>query len=72
MATADLKSLKLRLIYNDGVDEEGKPVFDYKTYSYINLAATPDQILQSSQQLATLSSKPLFKVEKNESFDINE
>jgi hypothetical protein len=71
MATADLKDLKLRLMYNDGVDEDGKPVFQYKSYSNINLNAAPDAIYQSAHQLGSLSSKTLINVEKNESYDIN-
>jgi hypothetical protein len=71
MATADLKDLKLRLVYDDGVDENGKPAFQYKTYSNINLNAAPDAIYQSAHQLGSLSSKTLFNVEKNESYDIN-
>jgi hypothetical protein len=71
MATADLKDLKIRLVYDNGVDEDGKPAFQYKTYSNTNLNATPDAIYQSAHQLGSLSSKTLINVEKNESYDIN-
>jgi hypothetical protein len=71
MAKVDLKNLKLRLVYSDGVNENGKPVFQYKTYSNINLMATPDAIYQSARQLGKLSAKTLFNIEQNESYDIN-
>ena len=72
MATSDLKDLKIRLVFENGVDVEGNPQFEYKTYSYINMLATPDAILQSCEEIASLSSKPLYDIEKNEVYDINE
>ncbi|WP_064093109.1 DUF1659 domain-containing protein [Rossellomorea aquimaris] len=71
MATADLKATKLRFAYNDGLDEKGNPKFQYKSYSYINGGATPDDMLSASQSLTGLSSKGLFRVEKVQNFDIN-
>ncbi|MBM7585419.1 hypothetical protein JOC86_001961 [Bacillus pakistanensis] len=70
MATADLTSMRLRLTYDDGVSEDGKQKFQYKSYSNINTAATPDQIYNVSQSLSGLSSKGLVFIEKTESFDI--
>lgn len=71
MATSDLKSIKLKMIYDNGVDENGKPQYSNKTYSNINYSSTPDEILQAAQALAGLSAKPLIQVEKNDSYDIN-
>jgi hypothetical protein len=71
MATADLKSIKLRLVFDDGVDAEGKPQYSNKTYSNINNVSTPDEMLQAAEALAGLSERPLVLVEKNDSFDIN-
>ncbi|MGF2618082.1 DUF1659 domain-containing protein [Rossellomorea vietnamensis] len=72
MATSDLKSIKLRMVYDNGVDENGKPKYSNKTYANINYTSTPDEILQAAQALAGLSSRPLLLVEKNDSYDINE
>ncbi|WP_421381736.1 DUF1659 domain-containing protein [Bacillus salacetis] len=71
MATSDLKSIKLRMIYDNGVDENGKPLSSSKTYSNINYASTPDEILQAAQAVAGLSSRPLMLIEKNDSYGIN-
>ncbi|MBM7585479.1 hypothetical protein JOC86_002021 [Bacillus pakistanensis] len=70
MATADLTSTRLRLVYDDGIGEDGKPNFQYKSYSNINTAATADQIYNVSQSIAGLSSKGLVNIEKTENFDI--
>ncbi|TMU84268.1 DUF1659 domain-containing protein [Bacillus sp. BHET2] len=72
MATADLKSTRIRLAYNDGLDEKGKPKFAYKSYSYINPLATADEVNSAALSLESLSSKGLSNVEKLQSFDINE
>ena len=72
MATADLKSTRIRLAYNDGQDENGKAKFVYKSYSYINALASADDMNSASLSIASLSSKPLFNIEKLQSFDINE
>ncbi|RIW34274.1 DUF1659 domain-containing protein [Bacillus salacetis] len=71
MATSDLKSIKLRMVFDNGMDENGKPKYSNKTYSNINNASTPDEIHQAAQALAGLSSKPLMNIEKNDSYDIN-
>ncbi|WP_409253863.1 DUF1659 domain-containing protein [Bacillus sp. SCS-153A] len=71
MATADLKSIKLKMVFDDGVDAEGKPKYANKTYSNINFASTPDEIRQAADALAGLSARPLILLEKNDSFDIN-
>jgi hypothetical protein len=72
MATSDLKSIKLRMVFDNGMDENGKPKYSNKTYANINYSSTPDDIHQAAQALAGLSSKPLVNIEKNDSYDINE
>ncbi|TYS89343.1 DUF1659 domain-containing protein [Rossellomorea aquimaris] len=72
MATADLKSTRIRLAYNDGLDEKGNPKIAYKSYSYINALATADEMNSAALSVASLSSKGLNNIEKVETFDINE
>ncbi|BCB05789.1 DUF1659 domain-containing protein [Bacillus sp. KH172YL63] len=72
MATADLKSTRIRLSYMDGLDEKGKQKFAYKSYSYINPLATADAVNSAALSIASLSSKGLSNVEKLQNFDINE
>ncbi|MCA1065235.1 DUF1659 domain-containing protein [Rossellomorea sp. AcN35-11] len=72
MATADLKSTRIRLAYNDGVDEKGNPTFVYKSYSYIHSQATADEMNSAALSLASLSSKGLSNIEMIQNFDINE
>ncbi|WP_456271422.1 DUF1659 domain-containing protein [Bacillus sp. AK031] len=71
MATADLKGIKLRMVFDNGVDADGKPQYSNKSYSNINFSSTADEILQAAEALAGLSAKPLVLIEKNDSFDIN-
>ena len=70
MATTQLIETQLRLVLDDGVNEEGKPVYKNKNFNNINIAATPDQLLQAAQAIAGLQEKPLVTVERNDSSQI--
>lgn len=70
MAEANLKASSLRLVFDDGMNEQGKPVYKTKTFSNIRLDATPDQLSQTANALGALSEKPLVRVERNDQLDI--
>ncbi len=70
MATAELKDTKIRLVFDNGLDEKGNPKVKAKSFSNINMNATPDQIENSAQAIASLSSQTMLSVERNDSFDI--
>jgi hypothetical protein len=70
MAQTLLKDTKLKLIFDNGVDGEGKPVFKNKTFSNIRLDSTPDELQNAAQAIASLSQKALYGVERNDSSDI--
>ncbi|MBS4174542.1 DUF1659 domain-containing protein [Bacillus sp. FJAT-49736] len=70
MASALLKGSKLKLIYDYGLDKDGKPMFKGKTFSNIRLNSTPDELENAAQAIASLSQKALYGVERNDSLDI--
>ncbi|WP_338452919.1 DUF1659 domain-containing protein [Niallia oryzisoli] len=70
MAQTLIKSMKLRLTYETGIDEGGKPIFKTKTYSGVVESATADQFYQIGQALASLSIHPLATVEKNGMYEV--
>lgn len=70
MAAANLLESRIQLVYDYGVDGNGKPVFKTKSYSNLKVSATADQIFNASQALASLSSVPLFAIERNDTTDI--
>ena len=65
MAIKMTKDSKLRVIFETGLTEEGKPI--YKTKSYSNLAedVTPEQLSQVGEALASLSTYPLGGIQQS-------
>ena len=65
MAIKMTRDSNLRVIFETGLTEEGKPI--YKTKSYSNLAedVTPDQLSQVGEALASLSTYPLGGIQQS-------
>ncbi|MET1030582.1 DUF1659 domain-containing protein [Domibacillus tundrae] len=72
MAQATLMNSSLRLVFDNGVDENGKQVFKSKSYSNVKSAATPDQFSTAAAAIATLSSIPLASIERNDTLTIHD
>ncbi|PKR83810.1 DUF1659 domain-containing protein [Heyndrickxia camelliae] len=70
MAETLLKESKLKLVFDNGVDGEGKQLFKSKTFSNIRLDSTPDELQSAAQAIASLSQKALYGVERNDSSDV--
>ncbi|WP_046174220.1 DUF1659 domain-containing protein [Domibacillus indicus] len=72
MAQATLMKSSLRLVFDNGVDENGKQVFKTKSYSNVKPSATPDQFSAAAAAISTLSSMPLASVERNDTSTIHD
>lgn len=70
MAVANLYETKLRMTFETGMDEKGKPIYKAKTLNNIKKEATTDQLFQVAQALSSLSNDSLFKIERNDTTDI--
>lgn len=70
MAQAMIKDSNLRLIYQTGLDTNGEPIFQAKSYNNVKKEATADQVHQVALALSALCSQPLSSVERFDSFDI--
>ncbi|MEH7491369.1 DUF1659 domain-containing protein [Neobacillus niacini] len=70
MAQAVVTASKLRLVFQVGMDDEGKPVLKAKTFSNIQKSATPDQLLQAAQALIGLSNDTLSNIERVDNADL--
>ncbi|KON86006.1 hypothetical protein AF332_03715 [Sporosarcina globispora] len=70
MAQAIIVDSKLRLVFETGLNEQGKPVYKSKTYNSVKPSATADQLFTVGQAIAGLSSYPLAELNRNDSFDI--
>jgi hypothetical protein len=70
MAQAVLATSKLRLVFQVGMDDDGKPLLKAKTFSNIQKSATPDQLLQAAQAIIGLSSDDLNSIERVDNSDL--
>ncbi|GIN86043.1 hypothetical protein J6TS2_24290 [Heyndrickxia sporothermodurans] len=70
MAEVLLKNASLRLVFDNGLDDKGKPVFKTKTFNNIRLSATPESLLQAANAIDSLTQKELFNVERNDQSDV--
>lgn len=70
MAAANLYETKLRMTFETGMDEKGKPIYKAKTLNNIKKEATTDQLFQVAQAFSALSNDSLFKIDRNDTTDI--
>lgn len=70
MAQAVVTASKLRLVFQVGMDDDGKPLLKAKTFNNIQKSATPEQLLQAAQALVALSNDTLSNIERVENADL--
>ncbi|MBM7609937.1 hypothetical protein JOD29_003213 [Lysinibacillus composti] len=70
MATFNFQNATLKISYETGVDEAGKPVFTSKTYNNVRENVTPTQVAAVIQGIASLSNYPLSAALKTETEEI--
>jgi hypothetical protein len=66
MAVANLLETKLRIVFEVGMDEKGKPIYKAKTLNNIKKEATTDQLFQVAQAISALANDSLIKVERDD------
>ncbi|MEH7076661.1 DUF1659 domain-containing protein [Neobacillus drentensis] len=70
MAKSLLEGTKLRLVFEAGMDEDGKPILRSKTFSNVRKEGTTDQFFQAALAISVLCNDTLYKVERNDSTEI--
>lgn len=70
MAQAMIMDSKLRILYDNGLNEKGEQVIKTKTYSNIRKDATAEQLLQAARAIAGLSSQALVNIERADNFEL--
>jgi len=66
MAQSMIQQSQLRLVFEVGTDETGKPMYRRKNFNNIKVTATPEQLLAVSQALASLQTYPLAQIERSD------
>lgn len=70
MAQVMLAETTLKLIFEVGMNELGKPVYKTKSFTNVNKEAATDQLFQVAQALSVLCRDPLSSVQRNDSSEI--
>ncbi|EOR21723.1 DUF1659 domain-containing protein [Cytobacillus oceanisediminis] len=72
MAQVHWNESSLKLMFLNGIKENGDPNLVTKTFRNVNETATPEQILAVAQGLASLVTYSLYSVERNDTSEIIE
>lgn len=64
MAKTYVLGMALRIAYDHGMDEAGKPVVKSTSYTKINAAATATDLLTAAQTVAGLSTHSVHNITK--------
>ena len=70
MATAVIATSRLRLVFQVGMDDDGKPLLKAKTFNNIQKSATADQLFQAAQAIIGLSADTLSNIERVDNSDL--
>ncbi len=70
MAFLATRDIKLRLIFETGLSESGKPIYKAKSYGNIVEGVTADQLDQVGRALASLTNDPLSNIQQSELHEI--
>lgn len=66
MAQAFISDSQLRLVFETGVDAEGKMTYRNKNFNNIKVTATTDGLFAVAQGLVSLQQYPLSVIERND------
>ncbi|MGM0873364.1 MAG: DUF1659 domain-containing protein [Bacillota bacterium] len=70
MANTVLLDSQLRIVFDMGLDGNGKQMLKTKNYNNIKTSATADELLQVAQAIVSLQSESLAYVERNDSHQV--
>ena len=65
MAIKMTRDSKLRVVFQTGDTDEGKPIYKTKSYSNVAKDVTPDQLQQVGEALASLSTYPMGGIQQS-------
>lgn len=65
MAQSTITDSQLQLILEEGMDQEGKPIWKNKNFNNVKVSATTDQLYAVTNVLVPLQQSPLIAIERN-------
>lgn len=70
MANSNFKNASIRLTFDNGVDELGKPKKKLKAYHNVSDAAAATEVFETARVLTDFGMKPLINLEKQSNLSI--
>lgn len=70
MANSNFKNASIRLTFDNGVDELGKPKKKLKAYQNVTDSAGATQVFETARVLTDFGMKPLINLEKQSNLSI--
>lgn len=70
MAVSTMIDSRMQLKFDAGVDGEGNPVVDSKSFNNVKVASTPDQLYNIATALEPLQTLPLINIERDDTSTI--
>ncbi|MGP7817826.1 DUF1659 domain-containing protein [Niallia sp. 01092] len=70
MAQAMFNESMLKLVFQNGVKENGEANLVSKSFRNVKETATPDEMMQVVDAIASIVALPLYSAVKNASFDV--
>ncbi|HWJ76527.1 MAG TPA: DUF1659 domain-containing protein [Niallia sp.] len=71
MAQGIWNESSVKLLFLNGMKENGEPNIVTKSFKDVKEAATPDQLMAVAEAIASIVSYPLYSVVRYDSIDIN-
>lgn len=65
MASATMTESRLQLVFEDGLDGEGNPVFSNKNFNNVKTTATTDQLYAVTMAIVPLQQRTLSGIERD-------
>lgn len=71
MASALLKSSRLRLVFDHGVDEMNKQILKTKMFTNIRRDSSAEELYVTAQAIGSLAANEIWAIERNDNYDID-
>lgn len=70
MADTLLVDSQLRIVFDMGLDANGKQLYKTKNYNLIKTTVSAEELLQAAQAIVSLQTEPLAFVERNDTYHV--
>ena len=70
MADTLLVDSQLRIVFDMGLDANGKQLYETENYNHIKTTVSAEELLQAAQAIVSLQTESLAFVERNDTYQV--